>query len=221
MTEKIAIFSDFDNTISTHDVCVGIFDAFSWPNWREIEEEILECGKGSQVVLPTLLAPMKMTAGDLRDFVLSQFEIDPFFSKFVEQCEERDLPLFVLSDGLDFYLKLLLARVNLLHLNYRSNHLEWIEGKPFVEFPYANTDCGRCGHCKRSRLENVQAMGYKIIYIGDGITDFCAAHHADLIFAKDALLAYCHERGIECHPFTNFNEISQALFSESGKLTSR
>lgn len=221
MTEKIAVFSDFDNTISTHDVCVGLFDAFSWPNWREMEEKILSCGKGSQVVLPTLLAPLQMTAIQMRDFILSQFEIDPYFPEFVEKCQHQDWPLFILSDGLDFYIKLLLGRADLLHLNFLANHLQWVGDKPFVEFPFANGACGLCGHCKRSRLETIAAKGYKIIYIGDGITDFCAAHLADLIFAKDALLAYCQERDIACEPFSNFREISQALFQRPVEFPTR
>jgi 2,3-diketo-5-methylthio-1-phosphopentane phosphatase len=211
MSRKIAIFSDFDNTISTHDVCVGIFDTFSWPNWRELEEKAIQCGRGSQSVLPMLLAPIRMPAHRLAEFILSQFEIDPFFLSFVKLCQERDWPLFVVSDGLDFYIKLLLGRAGLSYLNFRSNHLEIIEDKPSVEFPFADAACGRCGNCKRSRVDAVKALGYKIIYIGDGITDFCAAQSADLLFAKDALLAYCQERDISCYPFSNFHDLQHSL----------
>lgn len=211
MTEKIAIFSDFDNTISTYDVCVGLFDAFSWPNWREIEDEIMKTGKGSQVVLPTLLAPFKLTAREMKDFVLAGFELDPYFSSFVEKCEEKGWPLFILSDGLDFYLQHLLAREGLLHLNFRSNKLEWFGGKPVVSFPFQDPTCGRCGHCKRSKVEAIARQGYKTIYIGDGISDYCAAQNADLLFAKDDLLAYCQREGIPHRRFDTFADILKAL----------
>ena len=212
MTEKIAIISDFDNTISIYDVCVGISDAFSWPNWRELEEETYMCGKGSQTILPVLLAPLEMTAKEFSDFILSQFEIDPYFSEFVENCQGRNWPLFVLSDGFDLYIKLLFARAGLLHLNFRANHLQWVGNKPFLEFPFANHACGRCGNCKRSYLEKIKRFGYKVIYIGDGITDFCAAQKADVIFAKDALLSFCEDRGIAYRPFDNFADLNRALF---------
>ena len=64
--------------------------------------------------------------------------------------------------------------------------------------------------------EIARAAGHTTVYIGDGISDFDAAHEADRCFAKAgrALEAYCRTRGIACTSFESFAQIEAALFAE-------
>ena len=39
------------------------------------------------------------------------------------------------------------------------------------------------------------------------MSDRFAVEHADVVFAKRHLLAYCRENGIACHPFDTFKDI--------------
>ena len=45
------------------------------------------------------------------------------------------------------------------------------------------------------------------VYIGDGRSDTCAASHADIIFAKGALAAFCNERRIPHYTFHTFFDV--------------
>ena len=47
----------------------------------------------------------------------------------------------------------------------------------------------------------------KIIYIGDGVSDYCVADKADILYAKKRLLNYCVEKGIKHISYNDFSNI--------------
>jgi len=49
------------------------------------------------------------------------------------------------------------------------------------------------------------------IVIGDGITDFQMARHADTVFARDSLAEFLDKAGISYYPWTDFFEIREKL----------
>ncbi|MBV8642332.1 MAG: haloacid dehalogenase-like hydrolase [Candidatus Eremiobacteraeota bacterium] len=69
------------------------------------------------------------------------------------------------------------------------------------------------GHDKAARVRAARDGGARTIYVGDGISDFAAAHDADAVFAKKnrALERYARERGLPVTPFSSFDEIRVAL----------
>ncbi len=58
-----------------------------------------------------------------------------------------------------------------------------------LTFPYGHPACFVCGTCKRERVRAHEADGRVVVFIGDGSSDRYAAHHADIVWAKDRLLA--------------------------------
>jgi 2-hydroxy-3-keto-5-methylthiopentenyl-1-phosphate phosphatase len=68
--------------------------------------------------------------------------------------------------------------------------------------------CDACGEaCKRGALPN----GAPVVYVGDGVSDRCAALAADRVFARDGLARYLDERGVPYEPFENFVQLAAAL----------
>jgi hypothetical protein len=47
-----------------------------------------------------------------------------------------------------------------------------------------------------------------VIFVGDGTSDRYAAHHADIVFAKDALLAWGQATGRQFLAWDRFSEIA-------------
>jgi 2-hydroxy-3-keto-5-methylthiopentenyl-1-phosphate phosphatase len=74
-----------------------------------------------------------------------------------------------------------------------------------------NDFCGRCGTCKSRILNSYRLIYDKIIYIGDGYSDFCPSRHADVVFAKKVLYQRCEQEGTPCMPFDDFGEINNYL----------
>ena len=73
---------------------------------------------------------------------------------------------------------------------------------------HEQTICAACGEaCKRGGLP---AEG-EVVYVGDGISDRCAAQAADRVFATRGLARYFDERNLPYEPFDDFHDIVRAL----------
>jgi 2-hydroxy-3-keto-5-methylthiopentenyl-1-phosphate phosphatase len=53
--------------------------------------------------------------------------------------------------------------------------------------------------------------GYRVVYVGDGLSDICPAKQAHHIFARGELLNYCRETNVNCMPFTDFDDVVAGL----------
>ena len=118
----------------------------------------------------------------------------------------------VVSDGLDFYIVPFLEQHG-TSADFRSNRLEVSDHGWKLSFPYHNDDCGGCGNCKSSHVDAARQQGKFVIYVGDGLSDRCAASRADLVFAKGDLRKYCEEQGIPYREFDHLGDVAEYLGS--------
>lgn len=157
----------------------------------------------------------RLTSEDLDQFLL-QFEVDPTFPAFVRACEDQQIPFTILSEGMDLYIKRLLAKAGLEHLTTVSN-LGRIEGDRLrIDFPRENKTCTRCGTCKGEVIRECRESypaGTKVVFVGDGLSDACAAREADLVFAKKDLADYCLGQQIKYLSYDDFNDVMSRLNS--------
>lgn len=210
---KTAIFSDFDGTISTRDIGYSIFNHFSGgknndllPDWKSGKMTTRDC----------LLAEAAMVNASQEEIesYLEQFEIDPGFKDLVALCDQKEIPLKVISDGLDFYIKYVLTKHDLGHLDYLANHGRLANNTIEIEFPYQNKSCTSCGICKGEQIKNFRDQfngDGRVIFIGDGYSDACAAGEADILFAKKDLVEYCEKKNIPYNSFDSFADVIAAL----------
>jgi 2,3-diketo-5-methylthio-1-phosphopentane phosphatase len=214
MNKSTAIFCDFDGTIARRDVGYSLFHHFSGgrndallPAWKSLQMSSREC-------LTTEAAMVKGTRDEIENF-LQSFEIDPGFVAFEQLCRQNDVPLSVVSDGLDLYIHPILGRNGLGHLQVMSNIGRFKGHGLEIEFPWHNTSCTRCGCCKGERMAEFRRgrgdSPVRLAFIGDGYSDICAVAQADLLIAKKDLALYCSERGIAYTPFDNFADVAQIL----------
>jgi 2-hydroxy-3-keto-5-methylthiopentenyl-1-phosphate phosphatase len=137
---------------------------------------------------------------------------DPHFAPFVEFCQNNQVPLTVVSDGFDVYIDAVLERELseplFKNLPRYRNELRFQDGIFTPFFPGRDESCTCfCASCKRnSVLRNIPAEAI-VIYIGDGYSDFCAAEHADIIFAKKTLAAYCNKNHFPHYPYASFSDV--------------
>jgi 2,3-diketo-5-methylthio-1-phosphopentane phosphatase len=214
----VRVFVDFDGTITRRDVGDVMFETFGGPvcaeivaDYRDEKLSAVECFRRESVA-----------CGDVDRSRLDAFldgqEFDPSFPGFVRFCESHNIPCTVLSDGMDYYIKRILARAGLRDLPVRSNLLRFEEGpSPSVrfvpEFPYADEVCTRCASCKRNHILELSADEDIVVYCGEGYSDRCPSRYADVIFAKDDLLNYCRAEHIPCIAWRTFADIQDRLAS--------
>lgn len=207
-------FCDFDGTIATADVGYHLMTHFSRHDNADINERWLKRDIGARECLEIEASRIEATLEQMLTHA-EQFTIDPAFGKFVEGAESRGEKVIVLSDGMDYYIKHLLAREGLDHLELHTNQGSFDGATLSVNFPY-NDGCGTCGACKAARIREITArenFSGKRIFIGDGYSDICAIEEADLLFAKSYLQGYCQEENIPHQSFETFADIADSLFS--------
>lgn len=207
---KIRVFSDFDGTITIKDLGDEIFKVFGEfePYHTQLINREIDIKQYWHSLCKTL--PKGFQEQKIIDYA-EKAEIDPYFKSFAEYCDENDLPLHIVSDGYESYIKTVLKRLELDHLPLKSNKLQFGEEVTPI-FPGATESCECfCASCKRNSVLNDVHEDEIIVFIGDGYSDYCAAEHSDVIFAKKNLAAYCNEHKLPHYPFQTFFDVKRLL----------
>ena len=99
-----------------------------------------------------------------------------------------------------------------MHAKIISNHGVF-RGEFFeITFPNDYSGCkNNAGTCKCKIVSDLKQEYKNVVYIGDGVSDFCVADKADVLYAKSKLLNYCKDKGIECVPYSSFKDIEAIL----------
>lgn len=210
---KVRVYIDFDGTISTHDIGEQIFRVMGDTArvdkiLTEMNDQSISTTEGWRRLLDTL---PPMNEERLSNFVL-QYALDPAFKDFLRFAAERQFDCAIVSDGMDFYIRLLLEREGITDIPVFSNHLVFLDDQTLkLEFSLQDEECRLCAHCKRNRVVVTSADEDYTVYIGNGHSDMCAAQYCDFIFAKDSLLKFCEKERIPFSPFSNFRDVQEKL----------
>lgn len=205
------ILCDFDGTISVEDVIDSLLDRFGQPGWEVLERDWRAGRIGSRECMAGQVELLQASRAEL-DEHLAGLWIDHAFPDFVAQTRALHVPLNIVSDGLDYAIHQILERYGLDDLPLAANHLA--PGIPPRQWrltsPCQASGC-RSGTCKCASVEQAGQGGRKTLLIGDGASDFCAADHADFVFAKHRLIEHCRASGIAYVPINGFDEAIQLL----------
>jgi 2-hydroxy-3-keto-5-methylthiopentenyl-1-phosphate phosphatase len=211
----VRVFCDFDGTIAVQDVGKELFSHYGGKGADTIAQQYLA---GSITARQCLIAEADLvsdiSSSRLGEFV-DQFDIDPHFASFSKYCLQRNIPLVVLSDGLDFYVERILKRNQLEECTFFANHLEFVNvgvtAKFEITFPYTDSECQFCGNCKRNHMLTLSGDDDIIVYVGDGISDRCPVRFADIVFAKKELIHYCQQENISYYEYVNFGDVQSRI----------
>jgi 2,3-diketo-5-methylthio-1-phosphopentane phosphatase len=210
------VFTDFDGTITQLDVTDEILAQLAHPSWQEVEQAWTRGLIGSRECLERQIALVDASAEEL-DALVDAVPVDPTFAAFYRFTRKRGIPLYVLSEGFDYWIERILKRAGVdgpvrNGLQMFSSALR-LEGRRLIpSFPHATPPCEHgCATCKAALLRRLGKGKHPIIFVGDGLSDRFAVDEADVVFAKRQLLAYCQEHGKVCHPFDTFAAVERAL----------
>ncbi len=205
-----AVLADFDGTVTQTDVAEDILEEFAPPEWWEIEELHRARAIGTRETMIRQFALVHAREEELLRFVDEHVNLDETFPTFAAYCREHGIPLEIVSEGLDFYLRFLLEKWN-LKVPARTNRTTFEGGRVVIAYPYADPTCNLCGTCKLRRLFELRVAGYRVAYVGDGHSDLCPAVEADLVFAKKELADLCREEAIDFIPFDTFADVQREI----------
>jgi len=212
MSDKV-IICDFDGTITETDNIIAIMKKFAPPEWNALKNGVLSqeitIKEGVGKMFQLLPSSSKK---QIVDYILQHAEIRPGFEDFVRYTKENNIPLYIVSGGIDFFVYPLLQGLvsedqiycNVANFSNEQIKIEWPNG--------CDEQCtNECGCCKPSLIRQLTNMNQKKIVIGDSITDLQAAKLADFVIARDLLLEKCKELQLPFQSFTTFYDVMDIL----------
>ncbi|OTG86331.1 phosphatase [Acinetobacter sp. ANC 4558] len=208
---SLHILCDFDGTISLNDTTDILLNNFAQNGWEEIEEQWEKGIIGSQLCMKKQVELLDMSLEEFHE-CLDNIELDLGFLDLLQFCNENNIPLTIVSDGLDLVIQYLLQRYHLSHLPIVSNRLIQVSERQWtLQFPNASPLCvAQSGTCKCKLAEQSQSER-NIILIGDGRSDFCLAKNADFVFAKASLIRHCEAQDITFQAIHTLSDVSVYL----------
>jgi 2,3-diketo-5-methylthio-1-phosphopentane phosphatase len=213
MEKVFKIFVDFDGTITKEDTGDAIFTKFGPAEKVQqiIKDLLIDRISARDCWIKLCESVESIDKKELEEFIL-KIEIDSTFHSFAEYCKKHKIDLYILSDGFDYYINLILRREKLDTIPFYSNKLFINEWKRFVpSFPFYDSSWPTSANCKRNHIINKSSDDEFTVFIGDGNSDKYTVHFCDFIFAKDDLLKYCERERISYFPFNNFNDVIERM----------
>ena len=207
------VVSDFDGTITKTDTLSKFLEDYAEDKWLDIENDWRDGKIGSQECLVKQFALVPNLTPKLVDEFLDTMEIDEGFFSFVKKAKHIGLPVVVLSDGLDYFINKILEKNKIDFVNVITNHAYFDDrGKFIIEFPNDSRHCTNdAGTCKCKIVNSLKKMYKKVVYIGDGASDFCVSKLPDVVFAKFGLAEYCRENELEYEEYSNYHDVLKKM----------
>ena len=203
------ILCDFDGTVTVEDTTDTLLERFGREGWEVLEDDWRAGRLNSHDCMAGQVALLDMNHDEF-DAHLAQRALDPHFADFIDAAKARNVPVEILSDGLDYAIHNILRRAGLDSLPVVSNRLQQVGEREWtLEFPHASATCRvASGTCKCARASRAQNARRRVLLIGDGASDFCVAESADFVFAKGKLIAHCIAKKI---PHAAISGLADAL----------
>lgn len=212
-----AVVCDFDGTATVDDIADALSVRFAgFERWERANEAFQEGRISFEKLLREIFEPIVATPEQVRSFTHEVTRFRPGFERLLAHCREAGVPLVLASGGLDIYIRPALEKLprELTEgLEIRANHAEYGGSGLTLTFPWQDAPgaCGTCGSCKGAIVKELQGRGHRVMAVGDGNADRCAARVADLVFARGRLLDWCRRTGVACEPFDSLDVVVERL----------
>ncbi|MEO8325270.1 MAG: MtnX-like HAD-IB family phosphatase [Nitrospirota bacterium] len=217
---RTEVFCDFDGTITCCDATDAVLETYALPAWREWEQRWVNGEITSQECLSRQIELIRADRDALIRFA-ADLPIDEGIFALERQCAEYDIPLTIISDGLDLLIEAILRRHGLLHIPVFSNHLCWdTSGLPVLSYPFSMPECkSRSGTCKCALTQLIDCGSSHIIYIGDGQSDRCVSGKVKTLFAKGTLRTWCENQRIPYRSFDTLTDVAALIFPKEALIS--
>jgi len=201
----LQVVCDFDGTITDSNVMdfiairfasCGLTYSQAWDRGEISTREEFELTFGC---INASLAEMSVA--------LQEVPYDENLPALVQSCRTQGYTFSILSDGLRWYIEAVLANAGVHDVRIYANEVREVENGFAFEYPWYSDETPQLAMCKPDVMRDIRKQEKKVIYIGDGPSDFAAVHLADMVFAKPLLADYCREQGLLYQPFKTFDDI--------------
>ena len=202
------VFCDFDGTITQEDTFVSILERFS----PEAAQRLLPKVFSREL---TLIEGIQQTIGSIPSIYYPQIiehiahrPVRSGLSELLDFLNNHDIPFVVISGGLIDIVRAVLAKQQLLD---RVSAIYAGEVDATGEYLRVYSEVESDTELVAKAIAMSKYPGSEKIAIGDSVTDINMSLAADLVFARDRLIAYLDMEEKPYVQWSDFNDVHSCL----------
>ncbi|KXJ85510.1 HAD-like domain-containing protein [Microdochium bolleyi] len=221
---RAIFFTDFDGTITLQDSNDFLTDNVGFGLEERIKgnKDTLSGARHFRDTFQEMMDSVDLPFDQCIKLLLDNVQLDPKFKEFYTWCRAENVPVVVLSGGMQPIIKALLAHLvgekEVEEMQIVSNDVQSKNGKGINEVGGWNIkyhDDSPFGHDKSLEIRPYAALADRpvMFYAGDGVSDLSAAKETDLLFAKAGrdLVNYCVRENVPFTVFHDFGDIHRIV----------
>ncbi len=202
-----AILTDFDDTAAVQNVAEMLLHKFGDDSWQDVRARFRAGELTLKDYQEITFNNIKADRETMWAYVQDNANLRPHFAELWEYCQEINSPMAVVSLGLDFYIQALLEKEGAPGVPvYCVNTRFTLDGISYY-YHHAYPGEPEKGNSKGLVVDRFRQLGYHVIYVGDGRSDFEGAELADTVFAHSFLAEECQRKQVPYKPFTDFGDV--------------
>lgn len=210
------LVTDFDGTITKEDFFWLVVEKLLSKEDIQPWEDFL-AGKITHFdALNGIFQKIRLSEEDLHRFILD-IPFENCFLETVSWCKNSKIPVYIASAGADYYIKLLLEKAGIINdVNLIANGSVYAPdtGLTMIASPESSPYYSHNYGVNKAEVVKSLKNSYKtVIFAGDGTPDYHAAKHADVVFARKAMLGLCKENGLACRELVSYCDVLEYLRS--------
>ena len=206
-----AFLTDFDDTAAVQNVAELLLNRFGDTTWTQVRQQFRDGQINLKEYQELTFRNIRADRSAMQHYVREYARLRPYFSELRSYCRSNNIPMAVVSQGLDFYISALLERDGFGDVPIYAVDTIFEHGRISYHYNHVYPGRERQGNSKALVVEQFQKQGYYVVFAGDGASDQEASQQADMVFAHRTLARFCDEQGIDYKPFTDFESILLTL----------
>jgi 2,3-diketo-5-methylthio-1-phosphopentane phosphatase len=214
----LALVTDFDGTLMNQDVGDELMEALGVLGHPSLREAVRRMNRGEAGSTAWIQAGYGLLADRQAevDAVIDRMRPRAGASELFAFCREQGIPVTILSDGMEYYIRKLTAKFGLEPDRIVVNPISYeADGGYRLGFQNDNEACRWCGCCKAGYVRGLKEQGRRVVYIGDGSSDVYGSAFADWTFARSSLARHLQSGGEPYFPFETMHDVLNLLQTET------
>jgi len=203
--KQFIIFSDFDNTITNHDILDKVItDIYSWDKYKEVESLLLSDKLKYEQYLHDMFDGIEYKLTNIpRDIV------DSTFADFYLWVKASNIDFYIVSSGFKKIIQHLVPDVDQKLIF--GNDIEIDANNKWTVRLYDSDN--NCSTNKNQIIKSINNCNYKTIFIGDGLSDFKVMGNVDYLFCKANSLLHtkCIDENCAHIVFNDFSQVMEQI----------
>lgn len=208
---QLIILCDFDGTVINLDSCEYLLNKFSRKNWKVYDEMLAKGEISLEESMKKQFEGIRITKKLAIKEIEKVIDFRKGFKEFVEYCKRKGFKVIIISAGLDFIIKHFLKKSKINSIQLIAPKVK-IKNKKIV-FIFPKKFYNDSLDFKEDVVKQYKNKGKKVIYIGNGESDFTAAKKSDFILAIKFSKLYflCKKEKISFKEINDFFDVINFL----------